>query len=369
MSTSLGDSILKLIENNGNGDTPVVEHEPSTWTPIDLTDAVNGGDIPEPSLLARIDGIKLLYTGRTHWFQGEPESCKTWMAGAAVAAVIQDGGHVLWIDFEDDENTAVARLKALGLTAGQILSHFAYIRPEEPLSDRQGRATKGQIDFTAALQHDYQLIVIDGVTEGMVTEGLDLMDNADIARWLRLLPKRLADTGAAVVALDHLTKNRESQGRYAIGGQHKLAGITGAAYSFEVVKPFARAVGTEPGNGSVIVKVVKDRSGYIRARALDGRIAILDLTSYPDGGVNIQLLPPDSNPAPDMTLCAELLRYLAQYEGASQTQIEKGIPGKADRIRTALRWMADEERSWVVIDKHGQSYRHTLTASGRTHLD
>jgi hypothetical protein len=34
--------------------------------------------------------------------------------------------------------------------------------------------------------------------------------------------------------------------RFALGGQHKLAGLTGAAYKFTTAKFFTRATGTEP---------------------------------------------------------------------------------------------------------------------------
>jgi hypothetical protein len=54
----------------------------------------------------------------------------------------------------------------------------------------------------------------------MTTEGLALGDNTDVAAWMRPLPKRFAAAGAAVVVIDHVVKNRDDQGRYAIGGQH-----------------------------------------------------------------------------------------------------------------------------------------------------
>ena len=87
-----------------------------------------------------------------------------------------------------------------------------------------------------------------------------------IAVWQRRLPKRIASTGAAVGCVDHLSKNRDGQGRYAIGGQHKLAGVTGATYRFTVSKPLRRAL-SEPMTGRVTISVEKDRPGWVRARA------------------------------------------------------------------------------------------------------
>src|SRR5205085_1821841 len=117
---------------------------------------------------------------------------------------------------------------------------------------------------------------------------------------------------------------------YAIGGQHKLAGITGAAYRFEVVRPFSRAVGTDPSKGAVTVTVTKDRPGYIRAAAVEGRIATLELTGWPDGGVSVALVPPGREIEPDVALCRRIAEHLLLYEGSSKTAIERDVQGKAE---------------------------------------
>jgi hypothetical protein len=359
----LAPKVSGAVHGNGDGED---DDSPSTWRPVDLTDALAGHDVPPPELLARIDGPCLLYRGRTHWWQGETESCKTWLAAIAAAEQLNGDGDVGWFDFEDDERTVVARLRALSVTNDAIAGHLTYVRPEEPLVDRQGRATRGGVDLAALLDHKtFGLVVIDGVTEAMVSEGLDLIDNADVAVWVRRLPKRLAGTGAAVAVLDHLTKSREGQGRYAIGGQHKLAGVTGAGYRFEVVKPFGRAVGNEPSTGIVTITVVKDRPGHVRARAVDGRIATLELTAWPDGGITSALIAPDSAPAPDLHLCRRIIDYLLTYDGASKNAIEKDVDGKAERIREAIAWMVDLPRCWVRVEKVGVAHRHYITEVGR----
>ena len=78
--------------------------------------------------------------------------------------------------------------------------------------------------------------------------------------------------------------------RFALGGQHKLAGLTGAAYKFTTAKFFTRATGSEPVVGRVIITVEKDRPGYVRGRTDEGRVGQLVLTSYPDGKVTAELL-------------------------------------------------------------------------------
>lgn len=344
------------------------EPRATSWRPVDLTDALAGRDLPAPELLARADLHHLLYRARTHWFQGESESCKSWLALVAAAQILtQPGGRVLWIDYEDDDRGIVARLLALGVRGEDIAAGFVYVRPDEPLRARNGAWTDAVVDFEHLLACSYDLAVIDGVTEAMVTEGLSLMDNADIAAWLRTLPKRIADrTGAAVVCIDHVTKDRDGQGRYAIGGQHKLAGVTGAAYKLEVRRRLRRADGGEPVDGTVLITVVKDRPGWVRAHAADGdAVGMLKLTSWPDGGVTAAVEAVSDMPTPDLVLCRRILEHLLVYDGVSGRNVEDGVQGKGPAIREALRWMAEPPREWLRVEKKGVAHLHFLTDVGR----
>jgi hypothetical protein len=350
---------------------PVDEgREPSSWRLVDLTDALAGIGTPPPDLFARGDGIHLLYRGKTHWFQGESESCKSWAAQVAVAQVLGDGGRVLYIDFEDDAEAVVGRLLALAVDPVAIRARFGYVRPEEPLFDDRGRATGGLVDLLEILDSTeeagrFDLVVIDGVTEAMTTEGLDLLSNADIAVWLRRLPKRLANTGAAVVCIDHVTKNAETRGRYSIGGQHKLAGVTGATYVFTAERPLSRA-DHDPVTGVINMRVEKDRPGFVRGKSAEGKVAVLELTAYPDGGVSWRLIAPADDattPAPPIALLRRITDYLVTYDGISGRQIAENVEGKTDTIRAALKWMADH--GWVTVKKVGSTQEHWLTDAGR----
>jgi len=106
---------------------------PTTWEPLDLAEALAGAEEVTATVLLRADGVGLLYPGRTHQFAGEPESLKTWAALLAVAQVVAAGGHVLWIDYEDDARGFVGRLRALAVPDETIIGHCTYLWPEEPL--------------------------------------------------------------------------------------------------------------------------------------------------------------------------------------------------------------------------------------------
>jgi hypothetical protein len=348
--------------------SPAAALEHSTWLPVDLADALAGVDVPAPVHLTRTDGIPLLYAGRTHGFAGESETCKSWVAQIASAQVIKGGGDVLWIDFEDDDRGVVSRLLAMSVPIPVISERFVYVRPEEPLRTRAGAWTAGGVDFDTVLaSRPWALIVIDGVTEAMVTEGLDLNSNSDIATWSRLLPKRCANTGAAVAMLDHVPKSTDNRGRYAIGGQHKLAGLTGCQYVFEVERPFSRAT-FEPVVGVIKITVTKDRPGHVRTFARDGVIARMELTSYPDGAVRAELLAPNDSTAPlDLILAGRIAGHLAVYPKSSKNSIEKTVKGHNDTIRETIQLMV--VAGWLVVEQRGQSHLHTLTDTGIEYFD
>jgi hypothetical protein len=354
--------VTHRTDTSDKTDAQPLEH--STWSPVDLTDALNGVNVPPPTILARTDGIHLLYPGRTHGFAGESESLKTWAALVAAQQKLRTKTNVLWIDFEDDARGVIARLISMMVPRDLIETHFTYLHPEEPLRNKAGAWTVGGIALDALLaSRVWSLIVIDGVTEAMVTEGFDLNSNADIATWSRLLPKRCANTGAAVVMVDHVPKSTDNRGRYAIGGQHKLAGLTGAQYIFDIEKPFSRAA-KEPVTGIVRITVTKDRPGHVRTFTREGVVARLHLTSYPDGGVTAQLCPPDDSTSTtlDMDVANRIVNYLINYPRTSKNALEKELGGNNILLRKTLTSMVAE--GWVAVEVRGQSHLHTLTEAG-----
>ncbi|MGX1711383.1 AAA family ATPase [Streptomyces albidoflavus] len=239
-------------------DEPVRENAPRTWAAQDLASVLDGTyKPPQPTVGRRDDGVGLFYPGRMNSVASESEAGKTWFALIACLQEINDGNHVLYIDFEDDAGGVVGRLLCLGATPSSILERFHYVRPEAKPSDID------LVDLAATLQHQPTLAIVDGVTEGMSLFGLELKDNTDIAKFGRTLLRPLADAGAAVVTLDHVVKSNENRGRYSIGGVHKLNGLNGVMYQLENHRPFGVGV-----TGKSIVRIAKDRPGQIRKNGL-----------------------------------------------------------------------------------------------------
>ncbi|WP_152442590.1 AAA family ATPase [Nocardiopsis kunsanensis] len=341
---------------------------PSTWQPINLEAILNGTyEPPQPTVGTRQDGVGLFYPGRMHGVIGESESGKTWFMLSACAEEMCNGNPVLYIDFEDDEGGVVGRLLTLGVVPDVIRQRFLYVRPEAPIGYGEGRD-----HLAAVLAIGPTLAVIDGITEGMTMHELNPLDNADVAKFGRLLPRWIADHGPAVVSLDHVTKTTEGRGRYALGGVHKLNGINGAQYILENRHSFGHGL-----TGRSTVSIAKDRPGQLRrnARPRAGLHWFGDfvMESHPAGFNDAAILPPTEevqNTAPmrPTALMSKVSNHLAANpEGLSMNGIEKGVRGKRDYVRYALELLVNE--GYVTEERAGQTRKHKLAKPYRGAAD
>lgn len=305
------------------------------WAPLDLTSVLDGTHTtPTATLMHRRDGKHLLYPAAVHSIAGEPGSGKSWAALLAAAQQLEQGTPVLYIDHEDRPASIVNRLTSLGVTRDQIARHLRYIRPENAL-DTTGWG------HVAKAAGGALLAVIDGITEAMVLHGLETNSNDDAAAWLALIPNRLANLGLAVIQIDHVTKNADTRGRYAIGAQHKLAGITGAAYKLVVIKAMAKGA---KGHAKLIVD--KDKHGDIGPVGIT--VADLHLDATDDTGtIRAWLDTPgldhdDEGRFRPTVLMGRVSEFLAAHPGASATAIRGGVRGKEKAVIEALECLIRE---------------------------
>lgn len=264
-----------------------------SWLPENIRDILDGTrKSTKPTLMDRSDGVHLLYPGKVHSLHGESESAKSLIAQAECVRVINDGGRVLFLDFESDAVSVITRLTTMGASNEAILKWFKYVRPEfdpESFGDAEEEA------FQRHLRRSYDLIVIDGVTAAFDVYGLNSMDNGDTMKWGRKLPLKLATkTGAAVLLIDHVTKSSEGRGRFALGAQMKMSFLTGAAYTARMTQQLA--VGRV---GKIEIRIGKDREGLVRSHSTDFRssdqtasIAVAVFDSTHPGELSYTLEPP-----------------------------------------------------------------------------
>jgi hypothetical protein len=330
-----------------------------SWRPVDLGSVLDGTyQRPEPTVGTRDDGRGLFYPKRLHVIAAESEAGKTWLALAVVAEELARGRACVYLDFEDDEGGVVGRLMTMGIAPSVIQERFAYIRPEdsiEALTNRQDLA-----EVLGDLQPS--LAILDGVTEAMSLHGLELKDNTDVAKFGRMLPKWIADRGPAAVALDHVVKDREARGGYALGGVHKLNGLNGAMYIMENREPFG--IG-RTGKSRVLVR--KDRPGQLRRHGIpahDGLFWYADLVVESRAEEFAEVwLPAAKEQALAVFrptgLMAKVCAVLAQHpNGLSKNAIETSVGGKAATVRGALDLLVSE--GYVTAGRVGTANVHKL---------
>lgn len=343
---------------------------PNSWARTDLTTILNGTYVPEVAeLLPRADGVGLLYRGRVHSIHYESEGGKSLLIQAEATRQLNAGEKVLYLDFESDAGSVVHRLLDLGADPAAIAARFDYRRPEVAPAMGSPEAAA----WEELLHTGYALAVLDGVTEALDT--LAPKSNGDpnerIAGWIKRYPKRLAQaTGAAVVMIDHVPKSTDNRGRFAIGGQHKLAAIDGAAYTLDVrEQPRRGHVGT------VHLLIAKDRPGAIRPHCGPVRpdrtqlAAVVTIDGTGDG-IAVTFDPPDHSETiagrdqfRPTVLMERISTWMAEHPGDhSRTAVLDACTGKKNYLRTALDALADEGYVTVSEQHHG-----TLTHRYYTH--
>lgn len=266
-----------------------------SWEPLDLSGYLDGSYQPEEAtIMTRTDGVGLIYPGLVHDFHGESESGKSLVAQAVCAGLIMDGHEVIYLDFESAAGPMAQRMLTFGLTPEQIVNQFIYVRPElNPYALTETEA------FKRLLSRRPALVILDGVTDALVQFGAGSDSNDEITKWHRYVPRTIADrTGAALILIDHVVKSSESRGRFAIGGQAKLATIDGASYAVEIEEPIGKGM-----RGLIVLRIGKDRPGTIRPecgswrasdRSQEAVRVVIDSAAEP-GRIRWEFQPPESS--------------------------------------------------------------------------
>jgi hypothetical protein len=244
----------------------------STLEVADVAALLETDLVPEEAdFLTRSDGLSLIYAGKMHFFQGEPSSGKSWLALLAALEILGKGGSVVYLDYEDSSRGILGRLLALGADPSAVRERFAYVQPIGPFGVSE-RAELARL--LERLNPD--LVVIDGVAEALARDGLSEDSAPDFIAWIEKLPRWITRTGAAVVMLDHVVKDREHQGRWARGTGAKLGVVDGATYQIKTSTPFSRK-----RSGQLRVVIAKDKPGGVGA--IGETAAVVHVEPHADG--------------------------------------------------------------------------------------
>jgi hypothetical protein len=192
----------------------------------------------------------MLYTGAVHTLTGPPDCGKTTLACWWMLTVIREGRSVLFLDEEGGLEIVAEKFQALGARPGERLCYVPF-----------PGSSWGHSDITMLAQLMAQrkpaIVMWDSSAAFLSRAGLDENSAQDVTQFYsQVLMPAARLHGAAVVAIDHDTKNSEPS-RYARGSGAKLA-ATDVAYKIAPVAPFSKGQ-----SGSARLTVTKDRRGWL----------------------------------------------------------------------------------------------------------
>jgi len=324
----------------------VPERIEDDWDRIDLGDIaarIRSGEYSPivPTVLAVLGHLALFYRGRINSIFGESGGGKSWLALAAILEVIRAGGRALMVDYEDNPPGIAERLVLLGATDDEI-ARVDYRNPTT------GIGKGGELLTAAAVA--YELVVVDSTGEAMAAGMIDSNNDGEVAQWFTLAKALSRLPGEpAVVVLDHVPKDRDAPGSYAIGSQRKRAAVTGAAYRVDTLKEPAKG-----RNGKLKLTVAKDRPGN---RPKGSTAAEVDIQST-DGSVVIELRVSDAQAAAEAgekfrptVLMERVSRHLEAVGGDSKRGIERNVTGKGTAVRLAVEVLEGE--GWIKAGAKG----------------
>ena len=291
--------------------------EMDSWTPRNLAEMED-----KPPVEPTLGGLGLVYPGKRHVFSGPQESAKTLAAYVLGLQVVRSGASVVLIDFEMGPWDAKTRLRELG-ASDEELGRFPYVAPET-------KAT--EVAIAALVECAPALVIVDAAAGAYDLQELDDNKRGDVERFTRFYVNGFWKAGIATIVLDHVTKNAETRGNYAIGSERKVGGAD-VHLGFSVVKPISRGT-----SGLYKLTTHKDRGGCLKR----GHLCDFELDSDPETHHFTWEFkaPPkvdEAHPFRPTHLMEKVSLWLELQSGpVSRNQVEKSIEGKAQYVREAL---------------------------------
>jgi hypothetical protein len=220
------------------------------------------------------------------------------------------------------------RLRGFGVEDETTRRAFAYLRPEEALTDA------ARDDVIALLRElDARLMVSDAFNAALTLHGYSPKATEEVEAFWRRAVAPFCHVGAAVVLPDHVVKEKEARGRYAYGSERKATGCD-VHLGLRVIEAFGRG-----RRGRAKITVHRDRIGFLE-KPSPGQFV---LDSEADTGRLAWTIEETGRERDDegvwrpTGLMEKVSDYLARFAGpATRTQIETDVKGKAAFVRQAI---------------------------------
>jgi hypothetical protein len=213
------------------------------WEPVDLS-APQYARPSEPPVT-----LGLFYRGKRHAISGPPEAAKTLLALITGLEHMRAGeGQFALVDFEMGEHATRLMLAELGATTEEIAAVY-YVAPDGP---------PDADDIAAMVAAGVTLVIIDAAAGAYECSALDDNKRADAEKFSRAWVRPLWQHGVATVLIDHVTKNPDGRGKFAIGSERKL-GTVDVHLGLHAVRQLNRG-----GAGLIRISTHKDRPAHLR---------------------------------------------------------------------------------------------------------
>ena len=331
--------LAPVLEPEGETPEPEGTTPPEhTWRRLDLIEL--GSREPKPPDLGG-----LLYSGRRHVVSGEDDAGKTMLLLGISSDELRSGRGVVWIDTDDmGASPILERLRAFGVDDDVIRKRFAYLRPEEALTDAAR-------DDVIALMRELavRLMVSDAFNAALTLHGYSPRSTEEVEAFWQRVVAPFCHQGAAVVLPDHVVKEKEARGRYAYGSERKATGCD-VHLGLRVIEAFGRG-----RRGRAKITVHRDRIGFLEKPSpglfvldSDPDTGRLGWTIEESGRVHGDEFRPDEAHGEGEPLPRGVGR-----RSACADQIESGVKGKTDYKRLAIDLLLREEYAVEFPGAHG----------------
>jgi hypothetical protein len=289
-----------------------------SWERIDLSDQ----KYAEPSEAPVT--CDLIYRRKRHSLSGPPEVLKT-LTALIFGLEHQRAGHgnFAFIDFENGAASIRLLLHDLGASEEEIAAVY-YVAPDEAPSEANIKAIKAA---------GVTLAIIDSAAGAYDASGFDDNSRADVEKFSGSWITPLWKLAIATILLDHVVKNAEARGSYAIGSERKL-GTVDVALGFHSIKKLGRG-----GTGLIRIDTNKDRPGHLpRPHAAE-----LELHSDPETHritwtfrTPVEAGPERDTWRPDV-LIGRVREYLARNtDPISRSALANAVKGKREYVLQAI---------------------------------